>query len=299
MKSLVGIHDSNGIPEKTTPRNMSELIRKGITMPVYRCSQLFEYGKYGWSESFYLTSGSHQLALNATQALSIPRKSFLSAECKITSIRVGDVAIKRDVLPFVYPGGGLEGNVSDPPDGPWTAQLINLRAGYEFSRKLWLRGLGDVWVRNTLLTTGGTKALSLLNQYLGTIIAQGFALRAYNRGPVTFDILSIANDGNGNAQVTTTAPHGFVNGNTVILRDCRQDPYFNGRWGITVTTPTSFLLKGGRLPRLLVALSGSVQLFVPTYPVINGVDILQIVKRDTGRPFGLSRGRQPSGHSRY
>jgi len=123
-------------------------------------------------------------------------------------------------------------------------------------------------------------------------------LRAFDRDPVRHDLALIADSGDGYPLFTTAGNHGFVTGQTVIVRKCKKDPYYNGRWNVIRKSDNTFTLQGARLPNRLLTDTGNVQLFVPIYPAIDGGNFLRVVKRDTGRPLDLSRGRGSNRHAR-
>ena len=118
-------------------------------MAMFKVNYFFKQGKYGWSETYYLTRDNHTTCLNTAQLLIASRVALLGGDNgdgvpTLEFIRVSDVEKQRDSLVFVVPSGqGKNITAISTADNPNLALLCRVEADPFFRRQLYLRGQPD------------------------------------------------------------------------------------------------------------------------------------------------------------
>jgi len=258
-------------------------------MAFYRCQAFYQSGITGWSETYFTTQNTSQLALNALNSLMPSRMSLSTPDVSCQYQRVSDEALFRDsnVSENVYTGTYSTGGTSDPT---FVALLFRLSASDYYRRSLFLRGVPDNLIVAQLFQPGGTW-VNNYRQFQAALIGS-WQIRAFLRLATTpLNGLLISNTG----LVTTLQNHGIAVGNTVRFRRVITTPRTTGdHLVIAVPSPTTFQLQQWK-PAVTYA-----NPFIVQQSIIQGAQITQaiwerLVSRKTGRPFDLPRGRRRVG----
>jgi hypothetical protein len=257
----------------------------------------------GWSEVYYQLGSTPDDAQTTLMTLANQRLAVLMPNYRLSYTRVADVdnpgvaSVKGRFLAGTYqgPSKGLSGSTGQL----WVASHVTLYAdGGRPSRKLMMRGIPaevsalltaeeDVTVRTQWLTS---QAL-----YLGGLAAQKYLIKSRLKAtqPPTYKILSVTFQGPQVALVLKTV-QGLNQGDRVHLYNLRAfeglsgDRVLNSVTQATNTvTVSAFNAEDGEYQG-----NGYLQPISYVYTPIKTFDASAITHRDTGRPFGLQRGRR-------
>jgi len=125
-------------------------------MPDYKVVIRYKFANKGWSEVFYRTDTTPVEAGNLTEAFITASLACRAPGVIMQSVTASNEALSRETslkkLNRVAPG--IAGAA---PDVTNTAVRLNLNGDFNGTRKLWLRGLNDVW---TIRDANGNTALA-------------------------------------------------------------------------------------------------------------------------------------------
>jgi hypothetical protein len=279
-------------------------------MPVFKCSQFFTQGRFGWSESHYGTFADHATALAALDSLRQFRVQLFGKDISATPpadnprlefARVSLDTVAGDSLVSEYTDNAQVNPVDvGEADIPHTCLLVRLEAGTANRRSFFLRGLPD-WV-----TKGGGQFISSgnfsarLRGFFSALVAprSPFGIRVPTTPLVLAGTIDTANTvGVSNlVLVNTFAAHGLLVGDTIAIKG-RGIAWLRGRHRILgVTGPTGFTIDitrpAGQVigqPKVYKLNPFVVQPYTTWVPE-------RITHRITGRPFDLPRGRRSLVH---
>lgn len=270
-------------------------------MATYKGTMIFNQGRAGWSESWYLQASSHQQAADKLQTVGPTRMKLLGGGASIEYWRVSDVAILGDSAIVVTNEWALSTGVTSA-DEPWDAVYVRVEAGPLYRRQMWLRGIPDEWAGPAGGFPGGNPNNSFLTGALDKFKAKAkavpFQLRCIEKegaGAVKTPITALAADGSGRTVMSVAVAQGAVGDEFRVREYTGPDKkLLNGVHKIsavgagTVTVPLKFAdltdpnanAGGKATPRIIV------------YKDVTDIIPLRMAKRNTGRAFFLPVGRR-------
>ncbi len=271
-------------------------------MPHYKITTFFEQGKQGWSESWYIESTAQAVANGRAQTLSAKRQNMLAEGVNIIGIKVSDVDVFGD-------SRALQGLDADAPDNAneQKQDVIGVgaqylcEAGNQYRSVRVFRGMPDsyaVWDDSKERMWLTAKAQKLFEGFFKEIKTLDLRLKAKLAPPqvATVKVQDLSLNAQGNYQITTAAPHTLLTGEDVHFRGKTVGSYpkLRGEHTIFRIDDTSFEVRVedvNAIPKYL----GGVTYTKVEYGYVEYDDFVLkgVSKRDTGRPFGLSRGRSP------
>jgi len=271
-------------------------------------------GNVGWTETWFDGSGTPQAALaKADTNLRPQRLGVLSAAYSLRQIRASDENVLRDSQIISYTAAQGAGAIIPASDlADWgvgteaqaatVALLIRMEAGSLNRRMFLMRGLplgpfgADLAYQPTALWVGAFNAWKAA--FTG---ANGYQLRVQGTGassfPTTCNILtgatsiSLGYPGN--------SPAGIVPGAMIRVSAATGVAFLNGTWRVSAvlqpggagTASTVFTYPKRRQIFGAVLTLPIVRLISPSFANFTAAIPLRGAKRNTGRPFGLPRGR--------
>lgn len=269
-------------------------------MPTFKITYVFNAHRYGWSETWYTTVSTHDIALQAAKSVAPKRARLLGNGNVLEMARVSDVDIPQDSKVYFF--GGDQAVQVDDADTPWNAILARVEAGPLYRRQCWLRGIPDSWI--VLQSVNGINlppgALNqAFNQFKIAILANGFALRVIDKSPpngTPVDVTAIANGAEGKVALSIAGIvggpgkevriKGFIGPDKFLLNGVHK---IISNAGGVVTIDLDFNLLTN--PAANVAGKGVSRVII--YAPIEDAILLRPAKKSTGRAFFVSRGRQP------
>jgi hypothetical protein len=268
-------------------------------MPDYKVSLFFTMGRQGWSEHYYQTGNDpvsvRALALNLVKA----RGGMLTASTRIPYVRVSDEAIAGDARVTTNPAfSPIVGAVPIIGDLAWTGMLVRMEATDIYRRSMILRGIPDN-VADASNPDGPLVGdlLERFNVYRDRLKNDTWQMRATNRG-VGFErkrVISVSFSNVTHALTLTVNAHGYAQGDQIRLSNFRLNPKLNRVFFVDVVTAVnSFAVIVPELQDwdpLKYSGTAFVRKHGVLYPDIAETSFVRFSKRDTGRPFGLTRGR--------
>lgn len=265
-------------------------------MATIKLTQFFSAGKLGWTETWYKTAENPDAVLAAAAELASARIKLLASEAngpRLDYWRLSDDDIFGDALFRIGPGLNTYDKVENLADVQWTGWLVRIESGSRYRRMFIVRGCPDTDFR---LNPNGTEIPAfrkVFQKYFDVLQGGGWSLRVWSKEggnpevPVTAVGLVPPN-------IVVTAP-GLVTaiGDLVQLRGFGRATHMNGTkraiianaTGVTFTQGAElldFVLDGRQRARKRVRFVANLTAF----------EVLRYAHRDTGRPFGLLRGRQ-------
>jgi hypothetical protein len=278
----------------------------------------FNQDRWGWTETYYLNilQGYLSEALSMAKTLADVRVPMLSKSCVFEAIRVSDLDNPRSSILSYYRNPNITPNTLSEQE-PWEAGLVDLTASqtipfpYRFSRKLMLRGLPLAWNNwssadplappiNPLFNSVFLNFIGVLTNAGGTISL--WSMLVLDRTPTVnkrVPITAVATQSQGGYfQVTTDNSSPFFLGQKIHVYGA-SGPGTLGLNGdgviIAVGAAGTYTIS-----RKQACSSATVQLLTATtmaskfkflIPISEG-QFDRFVKRDTGRAFFGTRGRQ-------
>lgn len=251
---------------------------------------------YGWTETYYYI-GSGGVAESVTAVLASRRKAILSDDCALDHARIS-TAFARDPVYFnLNLQGGFNGEWPGPSNADFVALLINLHSNAGGFGRVFLRGVPDAFI-NANEFQPDTNYLTKLTQW------ENF-LENPNIWGVQSTLSAGAKPKYAINTLTPILPRGYTflsqelvaNEGDVIRVHGASVPGFNGEKTIIkkedITTTFKWTVGGGSPP---VANPVTDTVYV-TKLIYNYVGIVlarqaRVTRRNTGRPFGMRRGRQ-------
>lgn len=226
-------------------------------------------GGAGWNEVYYKEAADAAAAASVTAGLAQARLRFLHPLCRLVRVRSSDTTALR-----ITGGNGfnlagtaiMSSPIDDGPSVAGDAIICALGAAPRGSRKIWLRGAPDSYIRRSGVSgqddpTAGL--LDLFTTWFSALAANSYGIRALTPqtlGPYgNIKILQVNGVTTpGVAVVTTATPPQYIANDRVIIGGASKKdlPYLNGRWTvleavvgntfkIAYQTPQSILVPGG------------------------------------------------------
>jgi len=260
-----------------------------------RVTFFFVNGQKGWTETFYSTAGSLQLALDAGKLLVPKRTDVLCKGAKLQYVRVSDDDFAGDSSLYAVPVGQQQNkdqNNFGEANAAYDGILIRLTTS-EFHRRMWtMRGIPDEVQKNQEYDP--TMAFQVnLATFRTALTGGGWGIKLVDKVSVLEKpIESLVNDWpNGIVTVTVTA-HGYSNGDLVNIfgrMNCRG---FRGLFRIFGKTANTFNVSSRRD---VSRYNGNGKVRKQTYSVLSfapGFQVMRLARRDTGGPSYQERGRR-------
>lgn len=183
-------------------------------MATYKGTYLFNQGRYGWSESWYVDAATITDAAGYFSGVMTQRIKMLGRGARMEMIRVSDVDIAGDSMIVLAPEDQI--TAATPVDTPWNCLLVRVESGALYRRSMWMRGAPDEWM---LFSQNGsiiipTDAKNALKAWSTKIINAGFKFKVTQKGgPETLPlpIGALAEDENGRVVAQIPGFAGQVN----------------------------------------------------------------------------------------
>lgn len=284
----------------------------------YKVTMFMGTERWGWTETYYfrLADSIWGSVLARAVLLCNRRIALLSKDCKMEAVRVSDIAV-NGASQVAY-ADKFDSNAYSQytMESPWAAMLGNLVSIFgDYKRPILLRGLPETWVQwakaNPVTPTWPATMETPWNNFVAELVgditdANGWCIRARPKGgdaPVHVDIMSAAISTVsplGYYQVTPAIEDVFLLGNKVHVWNAKG----KNATGLTGDATVLRVLPEGELilSRRPTCPVDSVTVQLSTVPTMSHIEhTLQrigsanrerIVKRDTGRAFFGTRGRQ-------
>lgn len=270
-------------------------------MATYQLTTVFNQGKAGWSETWYVQASNHDQALERLRGVLPRRQGLLGGGASIEYIRVSDVAIKGDSSVQQL----TNWSVSTAPAGadePWDGVYVRCEAGPLYRRQMFLRGIPDNWAGPAGAFPGSpplnAEMTAAVKKWSTAAINQGFQLRCTEKegaGAVKTPIDALGVDGQGRTTFTCAANLGAVNDRFIVSNyDGKDRRLLNGRHKILAKAGNVYTVK---LRHALLEdpadnTGGQARPEVIVYKNLEEVVIIRMAKRSTGRAFFLPVGRR-------
>jgi hypothetical protein len=259
----------------------------------------FSFPKAGWSETYYTFAGNLEEANSEAGTLQGERLKVLAAPYRMDAYRISEENNPRNSI-LVEVGLSGQYNKIARGDVPWQAQLLRLvSVGSEAKRPLYLRGIPDAVFdeadpQNVDAIDWKAKVKNTLAKQL---VLGPWHIKArtrptgLNKVPITnWEFTPLEHE----SLVTTAAPTGLNTDDKIQVYKLRGFTPAPGicrvvsanpaavSFRVRLHTPADFTYEGGAY----------YVKYSPIYPEVRFVYFGPVIHRDTGRPFGLQRGRQ-------
>jgi len=262
----------------------------------------FDIPKGGWSETWYLPNTSEwDAAKVAADNYSAVRASILGKFATLEASRITKLDPPRT---SIVRGQNIPGSLAtaDAADTPWQAFYGNIKdQSGKYQRISLFRGVPDALISRDLNGNYNLPSVGNLfnrfNAMLASLRGNGFAFRARSAegvNGVEVDVASFSLDPQGYLQFTSAI--GTVAGMKVTFKGGTgdTDKILKGSHTIRVVqgalyTTTSKVGVGANVDDLG---GWTVRRKVTAEFLVGGGELIRPAHRDTGRPFGLGRGRQ-------
>jgi len=268
-------------------------------MPYFKCSLLFEVGKNGWSETWYRDSIDSLQAMSFTQFLGNRRARLLGLGASIIACRVSNVNDDRDStlnaerIPPQPPG-----STGGTADAAWNSYLVRTEAGDSHRKSWFTRGNPDEWINHAGLAPPFPVNVALtieMEKFTKHLIAEAWRIRASAGSSETTEWNITAVDANVLLTRLTIVGHTLAVGNTVHIRKAKlfgaSGKLLNGNWYVVAVTDATVTIQRTWDDITYIG-SGKARKVETIYPLVSGQTVVRVGKRDTGRPFFLTRGRR-------
>jgi len=270
---------------------------------MFRITTFFQQANYGWTETIYDTSTSVPNAIAHWTDFFLPnRQAVLDPSAQITRVRVSDPDEPRTVQVRDFPPGTVPGAyLSTAGAETFAALLVGVFTVLDHRRNMLLRGIPVEIVTPPDSYNATNKWLISFTQFANALTDGTWAIRerATSTGApfVTLSALQIGPSPY-QLQITTTAPLAALGTPAFIQLKGVQYPYdVNGVWHGAAGVGANTYILGPRRYRPFNILppwngSGLAQAltFIPDF--IQNLETVRIVKKSTGRPFGLPVGKR-------
>lgn len=273
-------------------------------MPTYKTTFIFNEGRQGWSETWYIEPAGTGAGIIEARDLAITlsglRKTMLGEGAQLEALRVSDVAIRGDSLIHSF-------NLTTPAnpdlaaDLPSNGMLARVEAGALYRRQMWLRGMRDDWIIRNIVTGQPIVPPALNNAFTAfndELVARQWRLRCIDKEAPNFHespVTAIAAAGV-NTALSVTGFAALVPGDEVRVRHFigPDAALLNRVWKVlaadaaSITIPLAF----ATLTNPATDLLGIVASRVIVYKPVTTSGILRLAGRKTGRAFFVPRGRR-------
>lgn len=269
-------------------------------MPIFKGTFIFNQGRNGWSEVYYVDTDGYDNAKARFARLSRSRAGLLGKGTSIDGVRVSDESVLNDAYPVDV---GDVVTFDATTDTPWNSIYVRAQAGALYRRQFHLRGVPDSWITIDPATGKGVIPAVARQQFnLWAADCTSFApvlqLKVMTK---TNDAVKIAGnpvqDG-----VFTKFSVGAVPGLDavpyVLLRKWKgpDRKILNRRWDVvkyeapfvTLSLPWAYL----REPTL--DYNGFMLRRIPGFAPMTDLFLVRFAAKKTGRAFFVSAGKAPA-----
>lgn len=282
-------------------------------MANFKQTLIFNAGKVGWTESWYVEAVDLGRADTLTSSLATARSKLCGTGVKIEAIRTTDVlnpaVAKLRLAPvegFGTPSGvGVVGGVIADQANAAIRLQASTAAGYK--RQVWLRGCPDSWIQRNVtdlrMLPNVTEMLAAVRTFEGFAVGanppQQIRIRSRNpaSSPVRF-VTAITENADGLYLITTDVAHVLTAADRVVIRNARGNNVQRALGVhpvVSAPTPTTFVIGARPNPDKgnVIYLGGpaTARKLVWEYASIVRLDPMAVGTRKAGRPLGVSRGR--------
>jgi len=268
-----------------------------------KATMIFVQGQYGWTESYFKANASPDLQtdMDSLKILAVKRIPLSGQQTTIDYLKVSDEEVSRDSLLFSYIANGgnpPHGTSGKDSDVRFTAALIRRQnANHTKTSNLLLRGVWDDVINASGFNSNDTAWRPLFNAFAGelTSTASGWGFPAKDTATSKKVVISNVTQ-NVNGQLVFTVPATTFAGppwgykSKVFISGVKGAVLANGSQIVTPTSDTSCTTVA-RIPIFPYLGGGLMTVNTLAFVKTAFADPLRAVKRATGRPLFLSRGR--------
>lgn len=266
-------------------------------MGVYRCQLMFEAGKAGWSETYYVQGVTISNARNSIIDMVPKRLAFLAAgnlgQGKIIGYRI--TGVQDSVASLVEHVEWIGADNDSQLDMPWTGITVALVDGSTRRHVMCCRGVGDEVFKGYYSSRQWPVwFFKAVQAWKDRIINSEFRGRNLDKSVITNPLKTItAITANNDDTITVefSAAHNLETGDNISFYHVKAHACIRGSRNVTKVDATKVKVDGFNL-----ATVGFISGFArKTQYVYSGFEIGELVsaaKRSAGRPFFLLRGRQ-------
>lgn len=262
-------------------------------------------GRQGWSETYYLNAGDLNSAFATSLILASKRSLLMASPVVIDYVRVSDNNNNRNSrlvgvgtgTPYPMPAGGY----TSQADRPETAGLVAcFDTANNVQRPLWIRGNPDN-AYDAAAPGNPDQALwqTRLSSFLGELVSSHYQILERTRlgeGGIERPVLAVAPDWtlNETALTTDTAIPGLKGGDLLILYGMRGFSPTPGVVKVKNVQSAGLVINVHWVPNKPTPFSGGATIVVynSSYHDITATAFVRFANRQTGRPFGVPRGRR-------
>jgi hypothetical protein len=274
----------------------------GTIMALFRVTQFFTGGKYGWSESYYRTANSFDEVPPLAVTLGERRRACLTQQFALEAYRISQEGIFRDAKVFlVDPGAGvgLYPATSLTAGEAFLALLCRFEATQLHRRQLYLRGIPSEVVDpyGTYVQVGAFNIA--ISAFFSLLRSSPWQIRIPDpvQTPVNITGLTVRNVDPRFLDIVVDPPiPGAIIGQTYKVLRVSSPKGAAKTWRLASIAGAGAQLGLGPNKVPLVGdwsgrgtLTGQ-YLFIGSN--ITGTDVVRGVRRDTGRPFSSPVGRR-------
>ena len=270
-------------------------------MPLFKSTLFFRQGNYGWTETLYVTKNTITEAAASGMTLAGSRRGLSTDEVELFRVRTARADQPNVVQIDNITGSNRFGNFPSAPntdyaDDPFTCLLFNASTAEGRKRTLILRGIPEAIDVNAAYTPTTTWT-SRMNSWINLLKQQQFQIRVSPPRSAETPISALAVDADDPYYLrVTSGVERPPTGSYVSIRGVKLPFGASAIHRVNLTTANGTYMLGpsrrayARDPEW----DGAGYLKVLTFSGQNITSLTpsRITKRDTGRPFGLPRGRR-------
>lgn len=296
---------------------------------VMACTMIFENAKWGWSETHYHATNSHNTAMNALIPVAEKRLLLLASNCKMQGLRTSNPAVRFDSAVWPIDLWGQAGppgfatiqnypalfseiigqpghNSAGGPGGAHATQ--NPWDGYRFRgedvdhlhrKSILLRGLPDVYATlNAIQRDVDGTIRERLNNFAVELVNREFGMLVQDRSIAPLRVASLNAPGL-NPTFIFNVDHGWNTGDTIHVFSGRGEVLPRGYFRMVKGLDNTLGI--GPLSKPLTSMQEGPLVRKISYVFARYFTVLfnGLAERDTGRPSNGPRGRQSVRYKRY
>lgn len=269
-------------------------------MAVYKATYIFNTGRQGWTETFYLDRATRVAAYNSAAQVGLVRALMMGKGAVLEAIRTSDVIIPGDSDYVVVGNLGEDVVLADNRDLPETAWLIRADSAGLYRRMVYMRGLPDDWTRWNQVTSTWLPVAEFVQAFgawSNEALNQDFKIQAISKVDAAVNQKVVSNAAADGTGVTYTATaHGYaVNDKVKVSRLQGTGAKYANRVGIIDVVAANtfhFLAPDAVGQAILISKPGIARRQQIIYVSINSFTMLRPVSHKTGRAFFVPRGRR-------
>lgn len=277
-------------------------------MPEYKGTMIFGWGAQGWSESWYAIKPDQGDAFRSFQKVAEQRAKMLGKQSFLQAFKISDLSVRGDAVLEPMASEVEVGSVNQASDAVWLGWYCRFEAGAGSRRQLFLRGQPDAAysaaAQQSALTVRPEAAFkSAFEKYVSVVKKEKWGLRVIdpNANPlrVVKKIEIINPPARQGIQLTFDNAGDVPVGTELLLYRMASVPLLSHKERVHSTNPPTssaeLFLLGTPLQVQGYSGKGLVRINrTAIVPITDGA-ILRIGKRDTGRAFFVTAGRQSKG----